>query len=91
MLVEVDGDAASSESYVTVVLWTLPDAEGRQSEIVARGRYLDRWAKRDGRWAIEHREHVVDTDSRQTLTRGDPSETSRRDERDPSYGYLRGA
>ncbi|HPG27475.1 MAG TPA: nuclear transport factor 2 family protein, partial [Myxococcota bacterium] len=33
VLIELDGDRASSESYVTVVLWTKPDAAGRQREL----------------------------------------------------------
>ena len=56
-LVEVDGDRARSETYVTVVLW--PKAEP-EVEICARGRYLDGWSLREGRWAIDHRVHVVD-------------------------------
>ena len=41
-----DADKATSEAYVTVVLWTLPDADGRQQELVGRGRSLgaDRWS-----------------------------------------------
>lgn len=83
-----DGEHATSESYVTVVLWTLPDAEGRQFELVGRGRYLDRWEKRGGRWAIAHRVHVLDLSSEHPLTRADVPEESRRDEQDPSFGYI---
>ena len=83
-----DGESATSESYVTVVLWTLPDAEGRQLELVGRGRYLDRWEKRDGRWAIAHRVHVLDLSSEFPLTRADVPEESRRDEQDPSFDYI---
>ena len=50
VLVELDegGERATSEAYVTVTLWTLPDENGVQNEIVGRGRYLDRWSKRAG-------------------------------------------
>ena len=88
VLIEVDGERASSEAYVTVVLWTLPEDDGAQTEIVARGRYLDRWSRRDGRWAIDHREHLVDAHSNHALSRGEVSEASTRDVRDPSFAYL---
>ena len=89
VLIELDGDRATSEAYVTVVLWTQPDANGRQSELVGRGRYLDRWEKRAGRWAIAHRLHLLDTSTVIPLERGEVSEGSRRDEADGSYEFLR--
>ena len=90
VLVELgdDGVTATSESAVTVVLWTRPDREGHQRELVGRGRYLDRWEKRDGRWAISHRTHLLDLSSEFPLERGDVSETSRRDPSDPSFDYV---
>jgi hypothetical protein len=87
-LIQVNGDRATSESYVTVALWTVPDGEGRQQEVVSRGRYLDRWSKRDGRWAIDHREHVVDLQTIQDLRPGNVSAAATRDESDPSFGYM---
>ncbi|GAB3279365.1 nuclear transport factor 2 family protein [Parahaliea aestuarii] len=94
--IAVDGDSARSESYVTVCLWTLPDADGRQQEIVGRGRYLDRWACRKGRWAIEHREHVLDmqtihplgAEAGQASVKGYVSAVSSRDSSDPSFNYC---
>lgn len=88
VLIEVDGDQATSEAYVTVVLWTKPDAEGRQSELVGRGRYLDRWEKRGGRWAIAHRLHLLDLSTAFPLRRADVSAGSTRDESDGSYAFL---
>jgi hypothetical protein len=88
VLIDLDGDDATSEAYVTVVLWTLPDAEGRQNELVGRGRYLDRWSKRAGRWAIEHRTHLLDMSTALPLTRGDVSAGSTRDARDLSYEFM---
>lgn len=89
-LIEVSGNTARSECYVTVALWTLPDAQGQQQEIVGRGRYLDRWSCRDGVWAIDHREHVLDMQTIHRLEKGAVSERSRRDERDASYALLDG-
>jgi hypothetical protein len=58
-------------------------------DIVSRGRYLDRWSCRDGRWAIDERRYVDDftnvhdvPDSPMT----DESATgAARDRTDPSY------
>jgi hypothetical protein len=47
ILIELDGDKAVSEAYVTITLWTQPPDT---REIVCRGRYLDRWERRDGGW-----------------------------------------
>jgi hypothetical protein len=89
VLIEVDGDTASSEAYVTVVLWTLPDDSGKQTEMVGRGRYLDRWSRRDGVWAIDHREHLLDMYTLHELHKGAISARSTRDQSDPSFGYIR--
>ena len=88
VLIELDGEQATSEAYVTVVLWTLPDSEGRQQELVGRGRYLDRWEKRGDGWAIMHRIHVLDMSSAFALDRADISDGSRRDPSDPSFQFI---
>jgi len=88
VLIELGGDKATSESYVTVVLWTLPDAEGRQRELLGRGRYLDRWERRDGRWAIEHRVHLLDLSSSVPLERAEVSEGASRDATDLSFEFI---
>jgi hypothetical protein len=90
ILIEVDGDSAVSESYVTVALRTKA-AAGGAVEIEARGRYLDRWSRRDGRWAIDHRRFVEDLqrahDAPPIDTEPQPG-ASQRDRRDPSYEVL---
>lgn len=87
-LIVVDGDSAVSETYVTVCLWTLPDPQEQQQEIIGRGRYLDQWSKREGIWAIDHREHVLDMQTIQDLRRGYVNEVSTRDATDPSYNLF---
>lgn len=92
-LIQVKGERAVSESYVTVALWTLPDTEGNAMEIVGRGRYLDTWsiqkdASGKSRWGIDRREHVLDMHSVNVLTRGDVAEQSRRDVNDPSFALF---
>ena len=87
-LIEVEGDRATSEAYVTVVLWTRPDADRKQLEIVGRGRYVDRMECRDGVWAIAHRLHLLDQSSLHAPQVLPVSEGSRRTAEDGSYAIL---
>ncbi|MET0545193.1 MAG: nuclear transport factor 2 family protein [Caulobacterales bacterium] len=57
--IELRGDRATSETYVTVALLAKPDG-GKQTLTTGRGRYLDKWSRRNGRWAIDHRHFVLD-------------------------------
>jgi hypothetical protein len=75
---------------VTVCLWTKPDEHGAQIEIVARSRYLDRWAYRDGRWAISDRTHVLDMQVGRPVAMHASNAESRRDRTDPSYVLFGG-
>ena len=84
-LIELDGDRARSETYVTVALWPR-DAE--RVEISVRGRYLDSWSRRDGRWAIDHRTHVVDLQCVRDISRAPASAASARDQTDASYALF---
>lgn len=54
ILIEVDGDRATSETYVTVCL------RSTDADIVDRGRYSDTWSFRDGRWGIDARTFTDD-------------------------------
>ena len=61
ILIEVDltSATAGSESYVS--LWArMPVSDGLVRDIFARCRYVDRWSRRDGRWAIDHRVTLYD-------------------------------
>lgn len=58
VLVEVDGDRAQGESYF-IAHHTLPGEEGDRF-MVAAGRYLDRFERREGVWKIAHRHAVYD-------------------------------
>jgi hypothetical protein len=90
VLIDVDGDHAVSEAYVTVALWS-PPVES-PSEIISRGRYLDRWSFRDGRWAIDHRVHVQDLMTMTPIPASSlegMSARSRRDRDDPSYELFK--
>jgi hypothetical protein len=54
MLISVDGDRASSETYVTATL------RMGETDVVARGRYIDSWSQRDGRWGVDVRRYEDD-------------------------------
>lgn len=82
------GEAAVSEAYVTVALWTVPDSMGTVTQVTSRGRYLDQWERRDGRWGIAARRYVEDYTTAQPLSSDEvsaASKDSRRDPDDPSY------
>ncbi|GIN14292.1 hypothetical protein J26TS2_41590 [Shouchella clausii] len=88
ILIEVKGRKAFSESYVTMA--------GRIKrgdkiyEQRARGRYLDRWSYRNGRWAIDDRQFINDFANITELSdAGMPQSTnSKRDRTDASYHFL---
>jgi hypothetical protein len=91
ILIDVSGERAVSEAYVTATLQFAPE-EGQVAEDVWRGRYLDRWSCRDGVWAIDHRQFVADSYARVTFPaeRIDPGflALSRTDRDDPSYALF---
>lgn len=58
VLIETDGDRAQGESYF-IAHHVLPGEEGERF-MVAAGRYLDRFERRDGAWRIAHRHAVYD-------------------------------
>ncbi len=89
--VDLADDRAVSESYVTVALRT-PPTDGSLIDVVGRGRYVDRWSCRDGRWAIDHRQFVGDFQATYVMSAEDAiaasDGTGRRGPDDPSYEVL---
>jgi ketosteroid isomerase-like protein len=55
LAVEVDGDAAVSDAYVTI-FQALPDFP---LQAIAAGRYRDRFARRGGRWRFTERRVTI--------------------------------
>ena len=75
-----------------------PSATSRSTSCPAAAT-LDRWSRRDGVWAIDHRTFVDDLTAMYTpLLDGGPApevvvadpQYARRDRDDPSYGHLAG-
>lgn len=94
-LIETEGDHAVGESYF-VAHHTIATPDG-DILMIAAGRYLDRFERREGKWKISHRHAVYDWNSTQPCTDGwdrdDPQNPSVYGERgadDVSYAHLAG-
>ena len=90
-IIEVEGETARSETYVTATLWTSPADDGSQTEVVSRGRYLDHWALHAGRWCIRERLHLADMQTFRPLAAHHRDAGVSRDEQDRSTAWLAGS
>jgi hypothetical protein len=88
VIIEIDGDGAGSEAYVYASLQRRDGDKVLQHEFWAR--YIDKWSKRDGDWAIDRRECVVDYGAIREVTPLPGNPRSARDASDPSYTVLAG-
>ena len=62
VLIVVEGDRALGESYF-IAHHHLPQESGPDVFMVAAGRYLDRFERREGAWRIAHRQAAYDWNS----------------------------
>ncbi len=92
-LIELDGDKARVETYVTA--WHYGSADdGRDREMIYLGRYLDRMQRRGGVWKISHRTALMDWNLNQNASAvwdGPPFDGLARGARepdDPSYPHF---
>jgi hypothetical protein len=88
ILIELDGDKAGSEAYFSGTMRFLRD--GKEMQIGVRGRYLDSWEKRAGRWGIVRRRVVFDHDEVREVTPVGQELNYTRDRADPSYAFVGG-
>lgn len=86
ILLEIRGDSAGSESYVTASLRM--QAEDGIKQLSVWARYVDQWSRRDGRWGLDKRITVIDFDEIRDVTPMGEHTVARRDRDDPSYGVL---
>jgi len=84
--IELDGDRAASESYVTATLRVRRGDQLLQMSIW--GRYVDQWSRRDGRWGLDERISIRDFDEVREVTPMLDHDVGRRDRSDPSYAVL---
>jgi hypothetical protein len=89
IVIELDGDVAGSESYVTAVLRMQRD--GKLLQMTVLSRYIDRWSRRHGRWAIDKRVTIVDMDEIREVQAMNKISRGSRDRQDPSYTVLGGS
>lgn len=87
IIIELDGDRAGSEAYVTATLRMVRD--GRVMQMTVISRYVDTWSRRNGRWAIDHRIAMIEMDEMREVTPMMAHDRARRDRTDPSYGVLK--
>lgn len=87
IIIELDGDQAASESYCTANLRIMRGETLMQ--ITVWNRYIDKWSRRDGRWAIDKRVAVIDFDEIRPVTPMNQSSRGSRDREDPSYAVLK--
>lgn len=94
-LIEIDGDVAKAETYVTAV--HIVGMPGQWIEMVVGGRYLDRLSRTPGSWQIVERLYVMDWNRQGPSSIQDSGglydTLQRRGGRwpdDPSYGWRRG-
>lgn len=55
--IEIEGDKAHSEAYV---ITSVIETEGANEVVMGGARYVDRLVRHEGRWAIMHREVIMD-------------------------------
>jgi hypothetical protein len=87
IIIDLDGDRAGSESYVTA---SLRVRRGEQlKHMTVWGRYIDQWSRRNGRWGLDKRISIRDFDEVRDVAAMYEHDTGRRDSSDPSYSVLR--
>jgi hypothetical protein len=87
ILIELDGDRAGSEAYVTAALRMRRD--GTLLHMSVWSRYIDRWSRRDGRWGLDERIAIRDFDEIREVTAMAAHDAGRRYQSDPSYRVLK--
>jgi hypothetical protein len=87
IIIELDGDNAGSETYVTATLRM--ERGDRLMQMVVISRYVDRWSKRAGRWALDHRIAVMEMDEMREVVPMTVHHQARRDRQDVSYTVLK--
>ena len=99
-IIQVDGDTAVSETYANSSMLQAVDEKAAQGVVnrakgvsvsLVRGRYADRWSKRNGRWALDHRRYIEDFRTVQEFPDQPRAGAGRRDKTDPSYEIFKDA
>ena len=86
IIIELAGDRAGSESYVTASLRVMQGDQLKQMTIL--GRYVDQWSRQNGRWGLDKRLSIRDFDEVRDVQVLYNHDVGRRDRTDPSYAVL---
>ena len=86
IVIELDGDRAGSESYVTANLRVKRGDALIQMSVWSR--YVDSWSRREGRWGLDKRIAIRDFDEIREVKAMNDFDTGKRDRTDPSYTVL---
>jgi ketosteroid isomerase-like protein len=86
ILIELDGDRAGSEAYMTGTLRL--QNHDKLMQIGVWARYVDTWERRGGRWGLARREVVFDHEEMREVTTLGRKVNATRDNGDPSYRVL---
>jgi ketosteroid isomerase-like protein len=87
-LIELNGDAAASETYISSTYRL--ERDGQLMHMAVWGRYLDSWERRDGRWGLVRRQVIFDHDEIRPVTPMGQAKGFARGKADPSYELLKG-
>ncbi len=93
-LIDLDGDRAQSETYVTAYHRLPPKGEGEPDrDFVVGARWIDRFERREGTWRIGHRRVVWEWSTATPVGRqwnfNENYRKGRRDKQDPVYDRPR--
>lgn len=86
ILIVINGDQASSESYITATLRLEKDKQLLQMTVWSR--YVDSWSRHAGRWGLDKRIAVRDFDEIRPVTPMTDGCAASRNRNDPSYAAL---
>jgi hypothetical protein len=86
IIIDLRGDRAASESYVTATL-RVRRGEQRQ-QMTVWSRYVDRWSRREARWGLDKRIAIRDFDEERDVTPMSDHQVAQRDRSDPSYAAF---
>ena len=86
IIIECAGEQAVSEAYVNSAMRMMHGDQLLQ--VNTRGRYLDRWSKRGGRWGIDRRVFVCDFDEVHPAVSGSIPSRQAMGPEDPSYAHF---
>ncbi|MDM0108391.1 nuclear transport factor 2 family protein [Variovorax sp. J22R24] len=92
ILIEVHGDTAVSESTGTATLLVKQDTGDDYEERWMHSRYLDKWSRRGGKWALGARQTVMDYRTVKPVSAADVKNMyqvgARTGRNDPSYALF---